>query len=205
MATHRSWRVELTGQTHTVEFEQTAMGRVRILVDEQPVVDEKPFAPPPRYELDVAGRPAVLHVVQSGVFQEYELEVAGAKLGRGVPARAKEVAQSERAIAEAHAREDSARARWMGFVLVVVGASLAAWAHHDVQEKGRYMPLMVLIATAGIPAGLAMLVLGEFEPRKDGDERPTGWKTKVIMGLAGAGFVIGLGIVSGLSLFSAFF
>ena len=205
MATHRSWRVTLTGQAHTVEFEQTAMGQVRILVDEQPVVEDKPFALPPRYEFAAAGRPAILHVVQSGLFQEYELEVAGEKLGRGLPARAKEVAHSERVVAEAHAAEDRSRARWTGLFLAVGGAALAAWAWHDVQEEGRYMPIMVVFAAAALPAGLAMLVLGEFEPRADGDDRPTGWKTKVIMGLAGAGLAVGFGIVSGLSFFGWLF
>jgi hypothetical protein len=202
MATHRTWRVELAGQKYTVEWEQTGTERVRILVDERPLIDEKPLVPPPRYELTVGGQPALLHIPQDSISQEYELVVAGENRGRGVPASAKEIAESERRVLEAGATEDRLRARLMGLLLVVAGGVMTAMTSYTLEAEGRYRPIAIVIAAAAIPAGLAMMVLGEWEPGasedEDEDTRSIPWRTKVVMALGTAGAIVGTGMAFGL-------
>jgi hypothetical protein len=207
MATHRTWRFELAGQKHTVEWELTGTERVRILVDERPLMDEKPLDPPPRYEFTVGGQHALLHIPQDSVSQEYELVLAGQSRGRGQPASAKEIAESERRVREAGAAEDRLRARLQGLVLVVAGALSAAFVSYTLETSGRYKPALIVLAASAIPSGLAMMVLGEWEPvtkeDEDGEEvvdhsQPMPWRTKVVLALGSAGAVIGLGMAIGL-------
>lgn len=202
MATHRTWRVELAGQKHSVEWEQTGTERVRILVDEQPVMDEKPRVPAPRYEFTVAGHPALLHIPQESISQEYELEVAGQNRGRGVPASAREIAESERRVLETGAAEDRLRARLLGLLLVVTGGVMTAMTSYTLEAQGRYRPIAIVLAAAAIPTGLAMMVLGEWEPGasedEDEDTRSIPWRTKVVMALGTAGAIVGMGMAFGL-------
>ncbi|WP_257459980.1 hypothetical protein [Archangium lipolyticum] len=202
MATHRTWRFELAGQKHTVEWERTGTERVRVLVDEQPVVDEKPLVPAPRYELTVAGQPALLHIPPDSVSQEYELVLAGQNGGRGAPASAKEIAESERRVNEAGAAEDRLRARLLGLGLVVAGAVMAGLVSYTLEKDGSYRPVGIMAAAAAIPSGLAMMVLGEWEPgAKEGADEDTHsipWRTKVVMALGTAGAIVGMGMAVGL-------
>lgn len=207
MATHRTWRFDLAGQKHTVEWELTGTERVRVLVDERPLLDEKPLDPPPRYELTVGDQHVLLHIPPDSISREYELVLAGQSRGRGQPASAKEIAESERKVREAGAAEDRLRARLLGLVLVVAGALSAGFVSYTLETSGRYKPVGIIFAAAAIPAGLAMLVLGEWEPAtkegEDGEEQidhsqPMPWRTKVVLALGSAGAIVGLGMAIGL-------